>query len=440
MHLRGRSINIGVRAKALLATLVVLTTIAFPAFFSYAAIGAPEITSPGANSLQPGSVSIRGNAPSGSTVEVRDAIAGVIATTAASNTGAWNATVAMGDGSHTVAAIATLGNETSLPSNSVTFEVDARRPAASITNPPANDYTFGPNDPISLRGTATDERGVFAVRLRYYLLDKLELEELAQCTCDGSTSTTWEHNPALSPGYYKVTATSIDMVGNQSFAVSRTFAAGPNAATPDLAELPGAPEIDGLEVPVPVAPLPGAVVPGAESPISFRGEADPGTTVEAFETKAGLGPLGYVDSDNKGTWRLRVVLPSGSYAVAFRAVDENGNVSPWSSVLPFEVDATRPALDILTGDNTVFLPLQPVILQGSTVDNRGVKSIIVEYWLGDRMMDRNVAACTGCSGRQVSWSDQPTLTEPGYYYAVVRAVDVAGNKSLVDSIHFLTVI
>ncbi len=441
MFRNGSPFRLGARAKACSALLVIFASL-LPAQISHAALGAPEIRTPGENSLHPSAapfkVRISGTSAPGATVSITEGL-GEIAAPIANDAGNWKVDVPMSNGDHTIAAIASKDGETSLPSSTVSFAVDAVKPAVTISSPRTNAYAFAPGELLAFSGTATDGGGIFAVRTRYYRLNTLALERLAECTDCNTSSATWTDKPTLQPGYYVMTATAIDKAGNQSDAGSRTFTTAlenaPSLALPTVPAVPGAPD-----TPLPISPTPGQILPGAEKPIEFAGRGEPNSEIEAFETKAGLGPLGSVDSDNRGRWRLKVVLPTGSYSVVFRAVDEDGNPSPWTSLLPFRVDANRPAISILTGNNTLFLPLQPVVLQGQTTDNRGVRQIIVEYWLGEEMVDRNVASCTGCPRRDVSWSDSPDLSGPGYYYAVVKAVDTTGNKSFVQSLHFLYVV
>jgi hypothetical protein len=436
---RGSQSRIGAHAKAWGVLIVVAATM-LPSTVSHAAIAAPVIKTPGANSLQasatPMKVRISGTAVSGSDVTITDALEGLNLIKRADG-GNWAVDVNLSDGGHTITATATKDGETSLPT-SVSFDVDAIKPTLTLTSPKTDAYLFSPGEKLAFAGEAADAQGIFAIRTRYYRLDTLVLEKLATCEGCNSDSAAWSDEPTLQPGYYVMTATAIDRAGNQSDAGRRTFTTAldraPGVTLPEAPEVPGGPDS-----PIPTSPLPGSVLPGAENPITFSGRSEPNSEVEAFETKAGLGPLGSVDSDNKGKWRLKAVLPSGSYSIQFRAVDEDGNPSPWTSVLPFKVDANRPLTSIVTENNTLFLPLQPVVLQGRTTDNRGVRAIIVEYWLGEEMVDRNLATCLGCTRRDVSWSDTPTLTTAGYYYAIVKAVDITGNKSFVQSIHFLWV-
>lgn len=433
--------NLGARTKTVCAGVVVLALLTLPIAESRAALGPPNISTPGQNSLQPGAhptaVRIKGTAPADSTVELFDAASGSLGTTTATSAGTWSKNATFTNGTHTLNAVASSAEGTSLPSQAITFDVDAVKPAIAVGSPAEENHTFGAGELPTFTGTATDDRGIFAVRMRYWRLDKILLEKLATCDGCGSPAINWSDQPALPPGYYVMTATSIDNAGNQSELGRRNFATGlegvPMSSLPAAPTVPGAPAVD---VPTPTSPNPNQLIGGAERPIPLSGSGEPNSTVEAYETKAGLGPLGSVQSDNKGKWRMNVVLPSGAYAVTFRTHDEDGSVSPWSELLPFKVDADRPLLELITGDNTTFLPLQTVTLQGQSSDNRGVRYVIVDYWLGNELVARTLASCTGCPRKDISWTSSPELTDPGYYLARVKSIDRAGNTSFVDELHF----
>jgi hypothetical protein len=426
------------------AGIVVLGSLfALPAA-SRAEIGPPIIKAPGQNSLQAGAnsatVKVWGSAPAGTvSVEVFDLVAGSLGNAATDANGGWSRNAFLSDGSHTVYAVGTDSTgATSLESSTVTFTVDGFAPGGSLTTPHDDNHAYGPGDTITFAGTATDDRGLLTVRMRYWQLNSIVLEKLADCSCNGATSAMWSDEPAsLSPGFYVVTATAIDKAGNQTEIGRRSFTTG-LASVPMLApptpDIPGAPTIP---APTPSAPTPGSLLPGAAQPVPFRGHGTPGTTIEAWETKAGLGPLGSVQSNSQGVWRLNAVLPTGAYAVEFRAIDQDGNVSPWTNLLKFNVDADRPVVSILTGDNSVFLPLQTVSLQGSTVDNRGVSRVMVDYWLGDTLVAHDRARCLGCPHANITWTDTPSLPQAGYYLALVTGYDKAGNRSFVQQVRFI---
>jgi hypothetical protein len=51
---------------------------------------------------------------------------------------------------------------------------------------------------------------------------------------------------------------------------------------------------------------------------------------------------------------------------------------------------------------------------------------------------RHLATCPACGGNgAATWTDYPKLSDPGYYYVNVFAIDEAGNHSLNDSIRFV---
>jgi hypothetical protein len=386
--------------------------------FSIAAPASPTISGPTQNSIQPASVRARGTAPAGTTVELFEGGTSLGTTTTAAN-GTWSKTVGLAAGNHTMTAIA--GNsptDISAPSGAVSFVVDTAKPVVSVASPTEN-AVLKPGDALSLSGTATDDRRVFAVKLEYWSLGRMMLRSLASCVCDG-TSAEWTHAPSLTPGYYTVLAYAIDLAANQSLAASRNFLVATNGPLPvSPPVVPGAPVIQ----------LPGqnSTVPGADKPIRIGGKAPPGSTVKL--TEQSIGPIGVVRTDGRGYWSSDVWLPSGRFGVAAQAFDSRGRPTDPSKILTFYVDADRPSVGFLTQDNTVFVPLQPVRISGRIFDNRRVASVRVEYWLLNSVALREWARCVGCSTTDAAWSDSPRLPYPGTYEVVARGFDAAGNQS-----------
>jgi hypothetical protein len=398
---------------------------------------APAITKPAAGAAIAGmsgsaSVPFEGTAPSGATVELFEGATSLGTATAGAgdgSTGPWNASAVFEKGVHTVFAIATDAAAIAGPaSESVTFTVDAQRPSAAIAAP-EDKFVFKPGEPVAITGTATDDVGVFAVRLEYWRLDKLAFRSLA--TCDecgtGATSASWTHSPVLGqPGVYQVKAEAIDMAGISSAKPARTFVTtevtAPTVTPPD--GTPAPPEI--------TAPDPGSIQPGTQ-PTTFSGTAPSGSKVTLVETLQGLGTIGTTETSvgdgTTGVWKLRFMLTEGTYGVQARTTTLDGWVGSLGGMVAFSVDSTAPGLTVTTESPVVFLPGQPVVLSGTITDNFRASRVQLDYYFLDKVVYQGFATCRGCGTSSATWTHQPQLSNPGSYYVKVSAIDVAGNKS-----------
>lgn len=433
--------RIGILAAALLATGL----LAHPA----SAIGAPAIERPTDGStlsgISPQTVHFTGTASPNATVDVVDnSTTAVVGSSAADDGGAWTLDAPMSDGSHTVQAVEA---GAAVPSDAITFTVDSNRPTAPhITSPKDNDV-FKPGSAPVAQGTATDNHGVFAVQIDYYLLNKMMLRENASCDGCGTPSASWTDTPKLTiPGYYVAKAASYDMAGNRSDVSQVTFftsgVGSVPVVIPTVPSAPQAPPPPVIETPEPRKIFPGAGSGPAGTPINIGGVAGPGTTVSLFETKDGGGYMGATVADSKtGRWIIGVKLTGGEYGFQARATNARGRTSPLGVRVSFAVDDQRPVLTTqVETDPMVFAPLQPVVISGRTDDDRHVKAVQLEYWLGDKLMLVENASCPDCAGGVAAeWTDTPQLSTPGYYYVNVRAIDVAGNRSLTESVRFIKV-
>lgn len=302
-------------------------------------------------------------------------------------------------------------------------------PIAEIVNP-ENAKVFRPGDIPIVDGNAFAGLGVNAVKLEFWLANRVERAVLADCgACSTGTAAYWSYQAKeLKPGYYIVKAYAVDNAGTFSDAASRGFVYGlqtvtvPN--TPPPPQLPSTPEAPA----VPTITPPDGVIPAAGRPVPIEGKAGgPGEQIRVRETS--LGPLGSVRSDEDGNWNFETRLPSGTYRFRVRAIDEEGNSSKWSRIYRLEVDAQRPILSILTQDDTVVLPTQPIVIEGTLNDERGVAAVKIEYWLFNKVVLSDWADCKACSARSMLWEHIPEGLSPGYYYVRITAWDKAGNQS-----------
>jgi hypothetical protein len=405
------------------------------------AVGAPTIDSPVGGTTNPNVVHFAGTSSSNAAIDVVEAgSGGVVATTLADETGHWSFDEPMPDGGHTIYAVEEQAG--SAPSSSVSFTVDAVRPTPRIARP-SDGAVFPPGTPATLGGTATDDRGVLAVQVEYWLAHKMVQKKNTTCDGCGTNSATWTDQPKFElPGYYVAKVAAYDLAGNRSEQKQVTFFTSGVDTLP--AEQPKAPDPSTLPKPPPIqTPDPGSFIPGGGSgpggtPVIIGGTTTPGNTVKVYEQEEGwIGTT--VGDERTGRWAITYRFEDGTYGVRARAINSRGKTSPFGARVVFTVDGIRPQVDVQTeSDPVVFVPTQEVVLRGTTGDERQVIAVNLEYWYGDKMVLVQNASCPLCATqRKAEWTDRPNLAMPGYYWVYVRAIDEAGNRSLTDTIRFV---
>ena len=317
---------------------------------------------------------------------------------------------------------------------SVAQAVQPANPSVRITSP-ANNHVFGPGEATTISGDASAPNGLHAVKLEYWLANRLARRVLAACAGCGTPSGTWSDQVTdLPPGYYVVKAYAVDDGGAFSDPSSRSFATGleglPSSPTPTVPQTPTLPNPSILE------PHPERLIPGADKPIEIGGKAPPGSTVVVYERAYGLGPLGKVTTDGNGRWEMDVRLPTGRFAIVAQAT-KSSKKSALTQLIRFRVDGERPYVELPDQTVLVFPPTDPVEINGTVLDDRGILAIVVEYWVLDRLALRELARCPGCgaqsSVKQAAWSAVPEGLLPGEYYVKIKALDPAGNPSWVHA-------
>lgn len=243
---------------------------------------------------------------------------------------------------------------------------------------------------------------------------------------------TWTHTVAMSEGEQHISAFAVDSAQNEGpVTMPRNFVVddptipggggGPADTTPPLA-------------PVITSPADGSVR---------------GSTFDLFGTGEGLATVyifingqfeGTTPVDPSGVWGITVHESDGAKSIHAVAVDAAGNVSPASNTLTLTVDSTAPAVTITTPPNTVFGPLDTIVIEGTASDIGNVAFVLVEYYetdarqapgLGSRIVSQDIAVCSPvCPALSVSWTstpDDPLL--PGFYSVRAIAFDAVGNAS-----------
>lgn len=304
-------------------------------------------------------------------------------------------------------------------------------PVAEIMNP-ENSKIFRPGDVPLVDGNAFAGLGVNAVKLEFWLANKMERVVLANCgACKTSSATYWKYSAeGLLPGYYLVRAYAVDNSGNFSPAAQRGFVYGLQTInTPKTPDTPSVPVSPPGTIPAPtIDQPPNVALPGAEGPVTIGGSTSrPGQNVAVRETS--IGPMGTVASGDDGTWSFTTRLPSGNYKFRVKATDEHGGRSSWSRIYRISVDADRPILGVATAPDTAFLPTDPVVIEGTLFDNRAPGRVRVEYWMLNNVVLVKNALVSLEDGQRAIWESRPTELQPGYYYVRISAYDKAGNPS-----------
>jgi len=130
--------------------------------------------------------------------------------------GAWSLALHLPDGAHDLVlhAVDTAGN-VSTTATTISVVVDAITPKVETAQ--SGTQIISPLDTITVNGTASDDRGLGSVTVRYVnnLTGATVRTDRATCAC-GATSSAWSDSPPLGPGPYTVLVTAMDRVGNVS--------------------------------------------------------------------------------------------------------------------------------------------------------------------------------------------------------------------------------
>ncbi|WP_166243980.1 OmpL47-type beta-barrel domain-containing protein [Paenibacillus turpanensis] len=333
--------------------------------------------------------------------------ASLMGTAAADGSGAWSfvLTTPLADGAHTLKAEAedAAGNVGPL-SSEVTWKQDTVAPGAPLVlTPQSGSFTYETRPVIS--GTA--EAGA-AVSIR------LDGNDLAVVTADGSGN--WLYTPAaaLADGVYNIEADAKDAAGNVS------PASGAVRFTVDTAA-PAAPTITS---PAKAAQL------NLDQP-TIHGLAEAGAAVRI--TLDGAEAAGTVMADDSGSWSFTPssALTDGLHTVKAAAVDAAGNVGPASEGVAFTVDTTAPAAPV------VVSPAKDTATAMAELSISGTSeaSVTVSVYLDGTLANKVQANGSG------AWSFTPTgVLNVGPHTVQVQAVDAAGNASELTDEHSFRIV
>ena len=155
-------------------------------------------------------------------------------------------------------------------------------------------------------------------------------------------------------------------------------------------------------------------------------------TVSASSTDpngSGIAGYEYQTSPDNSTWssatsgNSAAISTQGTTYVQFRAIDNSGNTSAWSSSATVKLDSVAPSVPTLTGGSASWFTTSPQSVTGERFDRRDVGWR--DLSLPDLAGQHHVVGVH--RGSSVSVSTQGTT------YVRFAAVDAAGNASAYSS-------
>lgn len=361
---------------------------------------APMITSPEDEAtITSEALTVAGTAAAGLTVIVREGAATLGSATATAD-GTWSVPLSLGDGSHTLTAVArNASGDESLPSA-------PRRVTVDTTLPPQVETTIERPLSSAVLNSLTVAFGGSATPGAHVTITE-GTATIAQADADGAGA--WSASSTVTEGAHTVVVTATDSYGRTSAAPARTFT------------------VDVTAPAVPVIAKPDGLTTITSAPVIASGSSDPQVKIEILE---GSAVVGIANADAQGAWSGAVGVSSGTHTIAARAVDAAGNRSPLSAARTFTVDldTTAPVLVITTSNDAAFLPVDQLVIEGEVSDNRTVSRIQVDFRPAWGSVVRATATCTGCEDGSGSWSVEPRDLAPGRYTVIVSAYDANNNR------------
>lgn len=400
----------------------------------------------------------------------------LVGTTTANGTGDWSVTVStLGDGPHTLTAIATdAAGNASAPGTGFTLTVDTAAPGVPVINASNGDTLTGTaeagstvridigNDGSMDITVTADVNGNWSYAPAAPLPDGTVVAvSAADAAGNASTSATLTTDinvgdttppaaPIIAPtngtlltgtaeagstvnldlnndGVADATAT-VDGLGNWSYApptplpngtvvsvtaTDRAGNTGPATTTTVDLTAPAAPVID--SVTDNVAPVTGTVAAGGstnDSTPTLAGTAEANSTIEVFN---GSTSLGTVTADSNGNWRFTPTtgLPDGTYTLTAVATDALGNAGVASAPVTFTVDTAAPGVPTVNASQGNAL--------GGTADPGSTVNIDLD---GNGTFD-----ATATADANGNWTYTPATPVAAGTVINVTASDAAGNVS-----------
>lgn len=366
---------------------------------------APVVTAPANGSSTANTTpTYSGTAEANSTVTV-SAGGSVVCTITATAMGDWSCVqpTALGDQAYVLNATATdaTGN-VSLTSNSNIFTIDTVAPAAPAVTAPANSSFVTTTTP-AYSGTAEPNSSV-----------RVYVDTVLLCTTAASAGGTFGCTPAtvLAQGPHQVYATSTDAAGNTS------VNSNTNSFTVDSTP-PAAPVVQ--------APANGSQLT-TRTPV-YSGTAEPGSTVTVRFSITTVCTAIADASTGVFTCSSSTPLADGTYIVNAVATDAAGNTSLVSTLNTFIVDATAPAVPVISTPANGNVSSNTTPTYSGTAEAGSSVQVLVD----------NVVYCTVTATGGTFSCPQVAALSNGDHTVNATATDSAGNMSQVSSTNTFTV-
>jgi len=350
-----------------------------------------------------------------------------VGTTQANGSGAWSFTLdTLTSGSHTWTATATdAAGNVSPASPGFTVIVDTTAPNAPVITYALDDAgsltgqlsTGQTTDDISPRLSGTSEPNA---TVRIYENSAL----IGTGQADANGNWTIDLTTTLSPGTHTFTAQATDVAGNNS-QPSASFSLTVDTTPPALPVLTSITDDVGNAA-TPIAN--GGLTNDAQP--TLTGTAEAGATVNIFDNGVQIGSV----TATGGTWSFTpsTGLGNGSHSLTFSATDAAGNASAQTADYVINVDATAPAIPVISAVvDDVGTITGPVTGGNPTNDARPTLNGTAEAGSTVRIYDGTTLVGTVTADTNGNWTLPQTSTtlSEGRHNFTVTATDVAGNTS-----------
>lgn len=369
-----------------------------------------------------------GLAEAGATVQLVEG-GHVWGTTVAGSNGAWSITAdTMGDGVHSLNAIATdIAGNVSAPSVALAVTVDTTPPAPSemldLTTDTGGSNTDNVTQEMAFRGVVEGNSRV-----------TLYANGVEVATATTGTTGIWSSTYApTADGIYSMSATVTDRAGNIS------------AMSPELLVT-----LDRVGPQKPVINLAASSDTGRSDSDwhtndvtpTFWGYTDPGARVRLADGPSGIdsasGAFHFVTADSTGYWEWTGSMKTGNLQA--QVTDVAGNKSPLGQTINIYIDAVAPKIydynftstDSGNGSDFITNVTAPTFL-AHLRNPSGFGEDWVEIWEGETLLATATKYFSGWQGDVAVASTRaylPVLSE-GAHHLTIKAVDQAGNVGTV---------
>ncbi len=329
-------------------------------------------------------VVVAGTAEAGSVVELL--VDGVSQGTLAAGPAFSFSLPGLGEGPHTVVAVARdVAGNASAPA-SAGLEVDRTAPSAASVDAPAEGTLVGaasaPGGTVSVSGSSEPGSTV-----------EVEVDGTPLGSFPASSGA-WAVPATLLDGPHQIRVRPTDAAGN----------AGPWSGATGFV----------LDTTAPLAPTFDPVAPTSAATVAVTGVADAGANVSVSVDGTFVGTAVAADD---GSFSLALPLGEGTHAVTAEAIDAAGNASSASTPAAVVVDRTAPVVPVLgplpPTTNLATLPVTGTAEPGATV------SVLVD----------GAPAGTGVAAADGTWSVPVPAGAEGSRVVTATVSDPAGNSS-----------